>query len=423
MTDLQVMIATPSYDGQVVPQFAESLKATLALLKERGIAATWEVWSGCCYLPIARNKLVKKFLESTAEELIFIDADIEWDPEDVLRLLAWPVEMVAGVYRVKEFEDRYPLWLKTDSSGRPAYNFSELLEAYMVPTGFLRISRSVFEAMQRHCGEALEVDEYNDRQKKIGGYLNFFDTEKRGRQWIGEDVNFCQRWTLEMSRKLYVDPQIKLTHWGVWPSGHPRAFPSDYHDYLSRLPGGAGDPGYQGSDIPGYLSKAEAQWLFARAKSWASIAEVGSFCGRSAHALLSGQLRGKVYCVDSWLPMDWHDVINGTGVPDDEDTAERRFLAFLENTAMFPNRVVYRMDSLHAAKQFDSGAIDMVWIDADHSYEGCRSDIEAWLPKTRYLICGHDYEEWGWPGVKKAVDELFGDRVCRGPGSIWYVVL
>ena len=53
------------------------------------------------------------------------------------------------------------------------------------------------------------------------------------------------------------------------------------------------------------------------------------------------------------------------------------------------------------------------------------ADIEAWLPKARKLLCGHDYGHPDHPGVAKAVEEIFGSRVVlAGPGhlaGIWTV--
>jgi hypothetical protein len=55
--------------------------------------------------------------------------------------------------------------------------------------------------------------------------------------------------------------------------------------------------------------------------------------------------------------------------------------------------------------------VDMVLLDGDHEYEGVVADIEAWLPKARKLLCGHDYGHPDYPGVARAVDEIFADRV------------
>lgn len=63
-------------------------------------------------------------------------------------------------------------------------------------------------------------------------------------------------------------------------------------------------------------------------------------------------------------------------------------------------------EAIHLVK---NRSLDMVYIDANHSYETTKEDIEIWLPKIRVggIICGHDYGSPDWPGVKKAVDEAF----------------
>lgn len=80
-------------------------------------------------------------------------------------------------------------------------------------------------------------------------------------------------------------------------------------------------------------------------------------------------------------------------------------------------------DSKVYGKEFsDAGfKVDMVFIDGDHSYEGCTGDIQAWLPniKPGGIIAVHDYKKHlltyneetcphprPWPGVDRAVDEL-----------------
>jgi len=66
---------------------------------------------------------------------------------------------------------------------------------------------------------------------------------------------------------------------------------------------------------------------------------------------------------------------------------------------------------------------DFVFIDADHSYEACRRDMDAWWPVTKTLFCGHDY---GKPefGVTQAVDEFceeHGITVNVAEGHIWWI--
>lgn len=66
--------------------------------------------------------------------------------------------------------------------------------------------------------------------------------------------------------------------------------------------------------------------------------------------------------------------------------------------------------SPEAAESYEDDSLDFVWIDALHTYEHCRADILAWLPKIRDggYIGGHDYAEEN--GIARAVDELLPHR-------------
>ena len=59
--------------------------------------------------------------------------------------------------------------------------------------------------------------------------------------------------------------------------------------------------------------------------------------------------------------------------------------------------------------------VDIVFIDADHSYRGCKGDILAYQSKAKKLFCGHDID---YPGVNKAVNELIKSYDV-GPNFVW----
>ncbi len=169
---------------------------------------------------------------------------------------------------------------------------------------------------------------------------------------------------------------------------------------------------YRNDSIPGEMLRGELNWLFKTAKNMNSIVEVGSWKGRSTHALLSG-CQGIVYAVDHFKGSK-----TGQGNCTPEKAAQEDiFQEFLKNVGHFQNLKVYKMDSLEAAKKFKNKSVDMVFIDGDHSFESVKADIEAWLPKARKLICGHDYNESS-PGVKQAVKGKFG--YVRTVYNIWF---
>jgi hypothetical protein len=85
------------------------------------------------------------------------------------------------------------------------------------------------------------------------------------------------------------------------------------------------------------------------------------------------------------------------------------------------------LDSVAAAHTFLNQSLDFVFINADHSYEGCAADIHAWLPKVKAggWIGGHDYDNTDYPGfgVKRAVDQAFGPAVELGENFCWRVIV
>lgn len=88
-----------------------------------------------------------------------------------------------------------------------------------------------------------------------------------------------------------------------------------------------------------------------------------------------------------------------------------------------------RMDSISAAKYIADGSLDLVFIDADHLYEGVKNDIIAWMPKVRTggILCGHDYDPTGnFTGLIEAVHEMCGDVATINTGGednnhVWWV--
>jgi hypothetical protein len=147
------------------------------------------------------------------------------------------------------------------------------------------------------------------------------------------------------------------------------------------------------------MTPVELHWLHDTAKTMDSIVEVGSLHGRSAFALASG-CPGPVYCIDPWNDEGGHCLPSFMGSVGD----------------VFPNVVPCKGYSPMVIAQYEIPDVDMVFIDGNHDAAQVRADIAAWLPKTRKLICGHDYSllpagQAGYPDVRLVVDEVFGPYV------------
>ncbi len=89
--------------------------------------------------------------------------------------------------------------------------------------------------------------------------------------------------------------------------------------------------------------------------------------------------------------------------------------------------IILRARSWDVGMLWQKQSLDFVFIDADHSYQGCSQDIYAWRDKIVQggFISGHDYENPNYPqfGVKRAVDEAFGAKVVLGEFMTWFVHL
>src|ERR1700686_3009714 len=150
-------------------------------------------------------------------------------------------------------------------------------------------------------------------------------------------------------------------------------------------------------------------------------AELGVSTGRFSIFLLCHIPDLKMLCVDLWAEQAPrpHDGAETYAVAEgwDHDQSLAKFKSDCEQ--FFPGRVdIRRQHTVEAAKLIDDESLDFVFIDADHSYEGCIADIRAWSRKVKFggLIAGHYFNE-AWPGVMRAVNETGGAKLARD--SVW----
>ena len=152
----------------------------------------------------------------------------------------------------------------------------------------------------------------------------------------------------------------------------------------------------------GWMLDEELDWLEEQASQMDSVVEIGSHKGKSTLSLVKA-CPGMVWAIDPWRQyMDAY-----------ED--------FIENTKRTVDLIIMRMPSLRAVNLFPDKSVDMVFIDGNHDYKFAKGDILAWMPKTRKLICGHDYGHPDYPGVKHAVDKYVDNAEVHE--TIWYKTL
>jgi hypothetical protein len=213
LTGRSIFIALPAYDFKVSLKLAISLARFTQVAGKHGISVHMGSICGCSVVSRARNLLVKDMVDSDATDLLFIDSDINFEPDDILRLMAWGADpkkgIVAGVPRTRSENKVYIADLDYDENGELTMNGMGLVRGKRVATAFMLIRREVFEQMMAAHPEWVYKDQRSDRMIPC-----LFDFKLTEEGYIGEDFLFCDR-ARELGFEVWIDPTIKLGHMGV----------------------------------------------------------------------------------------------------------------------------------------------------------------------------------------------------------------
>jgi hypothetical protein len=208
----KLFLGIPAYDHKVSLKQAISLMRLAQKLPEHGIQVSIGSICGCSVVSRARNLLVQDFLESDATELMFIDADINFNPDDVLRLMAWVSEpnigIAAGIPCARKIEKTYIATLDENEQG-VTMNKMGLVRAKRVATAFMMIKRKVIEDLVEQNPQWRYHDTKTERDLTA-----VFDFMVKDNSYVGEDFLFCDR-AREIGHEVWVDPTIKLGHMGT----------------------------------------------------------------------------------------------------------------------------------------------------------------------------------------------------------------
>jgi hypothetical protein len=241
---IKVVIGTPCYGGVAFVNYVTSLMNTISLFNKYGIACYPIFIMGESLITRGRNNIVAKFLnDKDATHLIFIDADISWNPVDVLKLVKHDKDIVGGIYPLKTYKwdnlkdydtiierGKQPMHSEIPTpkfvqQNLLKYNLNHkypnlkiqnnLVEAKHIATGFMMIKRQVFDVMIKALPDLKFWDDMGCLNKEEDQFAyTFFDCKTIDGHYLSEDWLFCHRWT-ELSGTIFVDISINLTHIGT----------------------------------------------------------------------------------------------------------------------------------------------------------------------------------------------------------------
>lgn len=208
-----IFIALPAYDFKVSLRLAVSLARFAQAAPRYGIDIQIGSICGCSVVSRARNLLVQDMLDSPCDYLLFIDSDINFEPDDIIRLMAWAEDpkkgIVAAVPRTRSEDKVYITNLEYDENGELTMNGMGLVRAERVATAFMLIRREVLVTMAEANPDWKYYDKRSDRVVPC-----LFDFKLAEEGYIGEDFLFCDR-ARELGFEVWIDPTITLGHMGV----------------------------------------------------------------------------------------------------------------------------------------------------------------------------------------------------------------
>jgi len=233
MSNPKLWLSTPCYGGLVLQEFANSVVELYKLCAKENIQIVLDTMENESLIPRGRCVATGRFLSSPAAQgfthFMFIDADVEFKPESVIRLLLSGHDVSVACYPKKyvNFEgakkeivekgDRplemasADLVVNVGSKSRQIIDgFVEILDG---PTGFMMIKREVLEKMRDHYPELMCVNDHAN--KDFDHYPALFDCmiEPNTKRYLSEDYAFCRRWQ-NMGGKIFGDTQTVLGHVG-----------------------------------------------------------------------------------------------------------------------------------------------------------------------------------------------------------------
>lgn len=204
-----------------------ALEASLPVLEaagyEHGIAQILNM----PYISAARATMLRAALDAKPDHIVFLDHDVSWRPEDMLRLVQAEGDCVAGTYRVRLDEEQYMGALETDGDGRPIVRADGALKSKLVPAGFLKITPA---GVDKFMGEYPELV-YGPRYHQS---VDLFNHGVRDRVWWGEDYAFSRRWC-EKCGDLWTLPDLSIDH----HTFDGKVYAGNLHQFLLRQPGGS----------------------------------------------------------------------------------------------------------------------------------------------------------------------------------------
>jgi len=214
----RVALALLSYNATMHVRTTMSLMNSVAGLSAAGLPVTAILREGDSMVARGRSFLASQFLEvaTNCTDLVFVDLDLEWGGDELVKLCQYPVDIVGAAYPYKDESGNFPLRWPADGLMEEDYSIGKLWKVQAVTPGFMRISRKALDKITKDQPYL----EFKDQGNKDGQRSwMFFDNLHRPTGIYDEGYVFCER-ARQAGLSIYLDPDMNLTHIGLKAYNH-----------------------------------------------------------------------------------------------------------------------------------------------------------------------------------------------------------
>jgi hypothetical protein len=238
-------IGMPCYGGNVSEPTMTSLLRFILMAQQVGLNWSLDTMVNESLVTRARNNLMAKMMTNqSATHFMFIDADIRFQPESILQMMACDKDVIGGLYPKKALPVNYVINLKRETKVQ-----GDIFTVDTMGTGFLLFKKHVYEKLCTAHPECKYVDDVGLGKQYEPTMYSIFDVaiDEKG-HYLSEDWLFCRRWAA-LGGEIWAHGKVLLNHIGHY----------EFVGDLSKMPqfaqpGGA-DPGLDAS-APAALSDA-----------------------------------------------------------------------------------------------------------------------------------------------------------------------
>lgn len=248
----KLFVATPMYGGMCTGSFARSMQDLTAKCVQYGIEMRCYYLFNESLITRGRAYAADEFLRSGYTHMMFIDADIGFNPDDVISLLALQgdetdYDIIGGPYPKKCISwEKIVLAVNKGAGDEDPNNLENFVGDYVfnpvleegetqknirldepaevleIGTGFMMIRRETFVKWQAAYPEKMYKPDHVRTEHFNGSreICMFFDCviDPDSRRYLSEDYYFCQQ-SRKAGMKVWLCPWMKLTHTGSYVFG------------------------------------------------------------------------------------------------------------------------------------------------------------------------------------------------------------